>query len=215
MTGNSAASVTPDFLYLPGFLTPGEADRLFDSLRDGLDWEQREIVLFGRRVLQPRLVAWYGDPDAVYRYSGLTLQPRPWPGVLRALRPRIERKTGCSFNAVLANAYRDGADSMGWHSDDESELGPRPCIASLSLGAERNFLLRTRDPDAQGRRSSRRMVLAHGSLLLMRGDSQVRYQHCLPKTRRRVGLRINLTWRRIRPQETRAVAPAGASPMKR
>ena len=118
---------------------------------------------------------------------------------------------------MLANGYRDGNDSMGWHSDDEPELGPNPCIASLSLGAERAFLLRPRKPDAAGKRPSARLVLAHGSLLVMRGASQARYQHCLPKTRRPVGPRINLTFRRVAAQETRAAAPApdGASPMKR
>lgn len=215
MTDNCAPWATPDFRYQPGFLAPGEADRLFDSLWRNLHWERREIVLFGRRLLQPRLVAWYGDPGASYRYSGLTLQPRPWPRALAGLRRQIERRSGCRFNAVLANGYRDGADSMGWHSDDEPELGVRPCIASLSLGAERVFLLRPRTPDAHGKRPSMRQVLEHGSLLLMRGDSQALYQHSLPKTRRPVGPRINLTFRRVAVQETRAAAPDGASPMNR
>jgi alkylated DNA repair dioxygenase AlkB len=206
---------TPEFRYLPGFLARDEADGLFEELWRGLHWEQREIVLFGRRLLQPRLIAWYGDTGAEYRYSGQTLHPRPWPPALAELRRRIERRTACSFNAVLANGYRDGADSMGWHSDDEPELGLQPCIASLSLGAERVFLLRPQKADASGRRTSNRLLLAHGSLLLMRRESQARYQHCLPKTRRPVGPRINLTFRRIAVQETRAAAPDGASPMKR
>ena len=206
---------TSEFRYWPGFIGPAEADRLFDRLWRNLDWERREIVLFGRRMMQPRLVAWYGDPGAAYRYSGQTMQPRPWPRHLRSLREQIEARTGCAFNAVLANGYRDGSDSMGWHSDDEPELGPRPCIASLSLGAERTFLLRPRAPDGEGKRPSVRRVLEHGSLLVMRGDSQARYQHALPKTRRQVGRRINLTFRRVAVQETRAAAPDGASPMKR
>jgi len=215
MTDSCANWATAEFRYLPGFIARGEADRLLERLWRELHWERREIVLFGRRVLQPRLVAWYGDAGATYRYSGVTLQPRPWAAELEALRRRIERETACPFNAVLANAYRDGADSMGWHSDDEPELGPRPAIASLSLGAERVFLLRPRQPDATGKRRSKRLILGHGSLLLMRGDSQARYQHCLPKTRRPVGRRINLTFRWVVPQDTRAAAPEGASPIKR
>lgn len=206
---------TPEFRYLPGFIASREADRLFEELWRGLHWERREIVLFGRRLLQPRLVAWYGDPGADYRYSGVTLHPRPWHRELDALRRRISSHTACRFNAALANGYRDGADSMGWHSDDEPELGPQPCIASLSLGAERVFLLRPRKPDATGSRRSTRLLLGHGSLLLMRGEAQARYQHCLPKTRRPVGARINLTFRWVSAQETRAAAPEGASPIKR
>jgi alkylated DNA repair dioxygenase AlkB len=215
MTDSCASWDTPEFRYLPGFIARPEADRLLEDLWRELHWERREIVLFGHRMLQPRLVAWYGDAGAVYRYSGVTLQPRPWPGSLTALRRRVESQSACRFNAVLANGYRDGADSMGWHSDDERELGAQPCIASLSLGAERVFLLRPRQPDATGVRRSKRVLLGHGSLLLMRGDSQARYQHCLPKTRRPVGPRINLTFRWVGPQETRAAAPAGASPIKR
>jgi alkylated DNA repair dioxygenase AlkB len=200
MTARCAPWDGPEFHYLPGFLARPEADRLFQDLWAGLDWEQREIVLFGRRRLQPRLVAWYGDSGAAYRYSGVTLQPRPWPPTLRAVRRRVEQQAGCAFNSVLANAYRDGADSMGWHSDDEPELGPRPCIASLSLGAARVFLLRPRGREPGVRRTSSRRVLEHGSLLLMRGDSQARFQHAVPKTRRPVGVRINLTFRFVQPR---------------
>jgi len=215
MTASFAHWATPDFSYVPGFLARGEADAALATLREELGWAQREITLFGRRVLQPRLIAWYGDAGAVYRYSGLTLYPRAWHPLLRELRDRIEGHSGCAFNAVLANAYRDGADSMGWHSDDEPELGTRPCIASLSLGAERAFLLRPREPDAGGKRPSLRLVLEHGSLLLMRGDSQARYRHSLPKTRRPVGLRVNLTFRQVVVQEARAAAPGAESPRKR
>lgn len=215
MTGNCAPSATPDFEYLREFLPAAEADRSFEVLWRELDWERRAITLFGRRVLQPRLVAYYGDPRAAYTYSGLTWRPRPWHPVLLELKARIERRSGCIFNAVLANGYRDGADSMGWHSDDEAELGDRPCIASLSLGAERVFLVRPKAVDAKGERRSKRLPLEHGSLLLMRGESQARFQHSVPKTRRPVGPRINLTFRRVFDQETRVAAPEGASPTKR
>lgn len=215
MTGNCARWDSSELEYDPGFLAAPEADRLFQILWRELAWEQREITLFGRRVQQPRLLAWYGDPPAAYTYSGLTLRPRPWHPALFELKSKIERRSGCVFNAVLANGYRDGADSMGWHSDDEAELGERPCIASLSLGAARTFLLRPRERGADGKRTSERLVLGHGSLLMMRGDSQARFQHCVPKTRRPVGPRINLTFRRVGIQETRVAAPDGASPTKR
>lgn len=161
-------------------------------LRDELEWEQREILMFGRRVLQPRLVAWYGDAEAVYRYSGDTLTPRPWHPVLSNLRDRLTRICDCPFNSVLANGYRDGRDRMGWHCDDEKELGPRPVIASLSLGQERGFLLRR-----NGEKRSHRLMLADGSLLIMRGTSQAEFRHALPGSKKPMGWRINLTFRRI------------------
>lgn len=182
------------FEYIPEFLNPDEADRFLASLWNELNWMQAEITMFGRKVMQPRLIAWYGDPGANYAYSGLSLNPRPWHPVLLELKNRIEALTAGRFNSVLANAYRNGRDSMGWHRDDEKELGPRPTIASLSLGAERRFLVREK-----GRKSSG-LALEHGSLLLMQGDCQARFQHSLPKTQRDTGLRINLTYRDIRSQ---------------
>jgi len=186
------------FRLFPQFLPAAEADQALDCLWQELEWSQKEIVLFGRRVVQPRLVAWYGDPGAVYRYSGLTLTPLAWHPLLRQLGDRIERVSGNRFNAVLANAYRDGRDSMGWHSDDEPELGDAPVIASLSLGATRRFLLRRRVPGKVKPNPSIELSLDHGSLLLMQGESQKRYQHALPRTRRPVTLRINLTYRLVR-----------------
>lgn len=191
-----AESWIPQFFeYIPGFLDDAEAGGLLARLWRELDWSQREISLYGRRVLQPRLVAWYGDSGAVYSYSGLTLQPLPWHPALLQLRERIGSRAGHPFNAVLANAYRDGRDSMGWHSDNEKELGPRPVIASLSLGAPRRFVLRParRPPDAGA--GSRAVTLEHGSLLVMRAGCQQRYQHALPRTRQPTALRINLTYR--------------------
>ncbi len=188
----------PDaFEYHPAFLDVAEADAALERLWGELEWSQTEITLFGRRVLQPRLVAWYGDPGASYTYSGLTLDPLAWHPLLTRLRARLEAFTGRRFNSVLANAYRDGADSMGWHRDDEPELGPEPYIASLSLGGERRFLLRPLALENGKRARSRGMALAHGSLLIMKGRSQKDFQHALPKTRRPCGLRINLTYRNI------------------
>lgn len=169
-----------------------EPQRWFQDLWRGLDWQAREITIFGRRVMQPRLVDWYADPGVTYRYSGIELGPRAWPARLDALRRRLDSELGRGFNSVLCNAYRDGRDSMGWHADDERELGAAPTIASLSLGAVRRFRIRPR-----GGGASMAIDLAPGSLLLMGGDSQHRYQHALPKTRRPVGARINLTFREV------------------
>ena len=201
MTGSFLNWTNPDFEYREAFLAPGEADACLQRLWQELDWEQREITLFGRCVLQPRLVAWYGDRDAHYAYSGLRLEPRPWHPLLLALKGRVEGASGSRFNSVLANAYRDGNDSMGWHSDDEPELGTRPQIASLSLGVERTLLLRRAAALRKPGEKSRKLLLAHGSLLLMRGNSQEQFQHSVPKTRSVTGLRINLTYRMVRGQE--------------
>jgi len=191
----------PDcFEYYPRFLGQLDADRVRQTLWQELSWSQQEITIFGRRVMQPRLTAWYGDPSAVYSYSRLKLVPSDWHSELLKLKSRLEEFTGCAFNSVLANAYRDGNDSMGWHRDNEPELGDRPCIASLSLGAARRFLLKPVRPVVEGPSRSSGLTLDHGSLLIMFGDSQRKYKHSLPKTRRAIGLRINLTFREIRPR---------------
>ena len=161
-------------------------------MRDGLAWRQETLRLFGRSIPQPRLSTWYGDPGAHYRYSGLHLDPLPWHPALHALRTRLRRRLGHDFNSVLANRYRYGRDSMGWHSDDEPELGDEPLIASLSLGATRRFRLRHR-----ARGETLDLDLDHGSLLIMAGTLQRHWQHQLPRTRRPLGERLNLTFRRI------------------
>jgi len=188
------------FCYFESFLTPGAANRLLSIFWHELQWSRQEIVLFGKNVMQPRLTAWYGDPGTSYTYSGLRQEPLPWHPQLQALRQRLQEHCDAEFNSVLANAYRDGSDSMGWHSDDEPELGDEPLIASISLGAQRAFLVRPRAKPPRGKRISEKLSPASGSLLLMRGASQRRYQHAVPKTRREVGLRINLTYRMVKTQ---------------
>lgn len=177
----------------PDFVAAPEADAWLERLRRELDWQQREIVLFGRRVMQPRLVAWHGDPGVRYRYSGTTLRANGWTACLHEICVRVEHRLGVSFNSVLCNLYRDGADGMGWHADDEPELGKIPVIASLSLGEMRRFLLRRRDDHAQ----KLELWLPHGSLLVMQGDLQRHWQHALPKTKCSAGPRINLTFRQV------------------
>lgn len=173
-----------------------EATAWFAALMQEVLWEQHWLTLFGRRIAAPRLSAWYAEPGCSYRYSGLGLAPQPFTPVLEEIRARTEALAGHGFNSVLLNLYRDGADGMSWHSDDEPELGPAPLIASLSLGATRRLLLRRRDAH-QVRLG---LDLSDGSLLLMEPPLQRHWQHSVPKTRRAAGPRINLTWRRILPR---------------
>jgi alkylated DNA repair dioxygenase AlkB len=177
----------------PSAFPPEEALGLFDALRRTIDWQQESILMFGRRVPVPRLVAWHGDPGTSYTYSGTLHRPLPWNPPLVRIRDRVAELCDARFNAVLLNLYRDGRDGMGWHADDEPELGCDPVIASVSLGATRRFCLRHRK-----RRNLRLDVpLPHGSLLCMSGPTQHRWVHALPKTRAAVGERINLTFRLI------------------
>lgn len=174
-------------------LDPGQ---LFALLRAQLPWEQHSIRIDDRLIAQPRLSSWHGE--VVHKYASLAheLMPHSWSPLLDGLRTRIEGIAGARFNSMLANLYRDGQDAIGWHADDEPELGPHPLIASLSLGAARRFAMRRRDDHRQ----TCRIVLEHGSLLLMGGKMQRRWQHALPRTTLSVGERINLTFRLTLPR---------------
>lgn len=185
-----------DIHYAETWLRREEADALFESLRHDIAWERHRLSLFGREVDSPRLSCWIGDPGTTYVYSRTRFEPRPWLPALLTLRERLQVSCGARFNSVLANLYRDGQDSMGWHSDDEPELGPRPVIASVSLGAERRFRVRRKAPRGT-RVTPLGLPLAHGSLLCMAGDTQRHYQHDLPKVAGVTGARINLTFRWI------------------
>lgn len=180
--------------YVSNWLANSAADTYFEQLRRELKWRQDTIKLYGRSVKIPRLQAWYGDPHCYYRYSGLALAPQPWTSALTELKIRCEQATENRFNSVLANLYRNGNDGMGMHADDEPELGKRPTIASITLGAERAFVLKHK---LSGEKH--RLVLEHGSLLVMAGNTQRYYQHGLAKTTRKLDARINLTYRYIYP----------------
>jgi alkylated DNA repair dioxygenase AlkB len=177
----------------PQALAPAEADSLFAALRSGIQWQVEDIVIFGQRRRVPRLVAWHGDPGTGYTYSGTMHEPQSWTPELRRLLDRVQALTGHAYNSILLNLYRDGNDGMGWHADDEPELGRNPVIASVSLGATRRFKLRHR----RHRDVTATLELAHGDVLLMAGTTQHAYVHAVPKTARVVGERINLTLRRI------------------
>lgn len=166
------------------------AEQLQRRLLEELQWEQRSIQLFGRSVLQPRLIAWCGEFP--YRYSGQTLEARAWTSTCERACRLVEQTTECPFNHLLANLYRDGNDSMGFHADNESELGPQPQVASASFGATRRFRLK---PRKRGEALS--LELRHNSLLLMAGATQAHYVHGVPKQPGVHAPRLNLTFRRV------------------
>ena len=176
-----------------------EAEEDFKRLEDLPDWEQHSIVLFGKELPEPRLTAYYGDEGAAYTYSKKQREPVPMPNVVQALRLTAERLCGQPFNSALLNFYRDGQDSMGWHSDKEAELGPDPSVASFSFGAERWFSLRLNPKENPSSEKPIKLLLEHGSLLLMGPDVQKHYQHALPKTAKgqTTGPRINVTFRHV------------------
>ena len=183
-----------DISYAERVLLPLPQQTLLDRLIAEIRWRRETIWMWGKTYLQPRLIAWYGDPGATYTYSGLQLEPLPWTPLLADVKATVERLADAPFNSVLLNYYRDHRDSMGLHSDDEAELGARPVIASLSLGAERTLILKHR-----GDRTRRqvRLPLAGGSLLLMRGDTQRNWKHGINKETQPCRPRVNLTFRRI------------------
>jgi alkylated DNA repair dioxygenase AlkB len=176
----------------PAWLPPDQATEILCALGRELRWEARAIWLFGRRILQTRLVAWAGERP--YRYSGQTLEPRPFSPTLLRVLERIEARTGERMNHVLANRYRSGEDRMGMHADDEPELGPNPVVLSVSLGATRRFVLRAK----RGGKDALRFALAlgHGDLLLMGGSCQHHFRHGVPAVKA-AGERISLTCRRL------------------
>ncbi len=180
--------------YQPGWVDAAVADAWLAALVDETPWQQPELFIHGRYHRVPRLTAWYGEPEARYRYSGKLHQPLPWTPLLDEIRRQIVRAVGQPLNAVLLNYYRDGQDSMGWHSDAEAELGRNPLIASLNLGGSRRFDLRR----VGSTRIGHSLTLEHGSLLVMRGPTQHHWQHQVAKTRQPCAPRLNLTFRLIR-----------------
>ncbi len=174
----------------PELFSKPESDELYTQLQQQTAWTQEPIKIFGKLVMQPRLTACYGEKAVAY--SGIIMQIHPWTALLLDVKQRVEQIAGVAFNSVLLNYYRDGNDSMGWHRDNERELGLQPVIASVSFGAPRIFKLRTyKEHD-----HAISVPLPHGSLLLMQGDSQHIWEHSLPKSKIQEG-RINLTFRQI------------------
>lgn len=183
-----------EVLLLRNFHLPLPTTELLRELIDETHWRSEEITVWGKRHRQPRLTAWFGDAGRTYTYSGISMEPLPWTPRLAELRVLVEAACEETFNSVLLNYYRDERDSMGLHSDDEPELGPKPIIASLSVGEVRvltfKHKLRTDLPTIQ-------LPLESGSLLLMKGDTQRFWKHGIVKSAKALGARVNLTFRRI------------------
>lgn len=173
-------------------IPPQTADSCMQSLQREIAWQQDQVVMFGKRIVTARRVAWYGDAPFRYTYSRVTRTARPWTDTLRELRALVQDAAGERFDACLLNFYRDGSEGMGWHSDGERDLVPGGAIASVSLGAERRFAFRHRTS-----RETVSLELEHGSLLIMRGETQRHWLHRLPPTRRVSTPRINLTFRQM------------------
>lgn len=176
--------------YLGRVLGSKEAWKYHDALLQKVPWKRDEAIIFGRRIVTAREVAWYGDASFRYTYSGTTKEALPWNEELRALKELIEQRTATTFNSCLLNLYHDGSEGMAWHSDDEKSLGRHATIASLSLGAERKFCLKHKR-----RPPSVVMLLEHGSLLVMKDTTQTNWLHSIPKSKRVLTPRINLTFR--------------------
>ena len=182
-------------LLYENFYPPNESDILFKSLLENINWQQHQIKIFGKLIDQPRLTAFYGDAEKPYTYSGLTLNPSSWNKELNIIKADIEANSNAIFSSVLLNYYRDGRDSMGWHADDEKELGKNPIIASMSFGASRNFQLKH---NYRKDLPKVNIELTHGSLLIMKGSTQHYWKHQIPKTTKQLDPRINLTFRQIK-----------------
>lgn len=179
---------------IPEFILKEKAFLLFKHLQSNISWEQHYVTIFGRRMASPRLSAWYGERNTNYSYSGQHLTPTPWTTRLQTIRNTIKEKLDLDFNSVLINYYRTGSDNMGWHSDDETTLGKNPIIASLSLGGTRRFVLKHKSRKDLGKLE---YDLGNGDLLIMSGSTQHFWKHQIPRTRKHVKPRINLTFRRI------------------
>ena len=182
------------FEHAPGFIAPEHQAEVMERILSEVTTERSEIRIFGQVYETPRLMAWHGDPGAAYAFGSQNFDPKPWTPTLEALRAALSAREGVRFNSCLVNLYRDGSDSIAYHADDEPELGPTDDdvrIASLSLGATRRFRLK-------GPEGTQGFNLAGGDLVVMRGTLQRTHKHCVPKTKKPVGARLNLTFRVIR-----------------
>ncbi|MEJ7823146.1 MAG: alpha-ketoglutarate-dependent dioxygenase AlkB [Chitinophagaceae bacterium] len=182
-----------ELLYYPTFFDKNESDKLFTSLLENISWQQDKIMMYGKELPLPRLSAWYGENQKPYTYSGITLQPLPWTEELILIKSKIEEVAKVKFSSVLLNRYRDGQDYVGWHADDEKELGKNPVIGSVNFGATRKFQLRRKDDHKQ----KFEVDLQHGTYLVMQQATQHFWQHQVPKTAKKIGERLNLTFRVI------------------
>ena len=178
--------------YINNFFDADAADSLFDSLLGSLTWESDQIQMFGKLLTTARKVAWVGDPECLYTYSGIQKTPQNWTNELLKIKAQLEQVTGSTYNSCLLNLYHTGAEGMGWHSDNEKELDSKTSIASISLGARRKFAFRHKQD-----KTTTSVFLEHGSLLIMHPPIQEHWHHSLLKTKTVIDPRINLTFRKI------------------
>ncbi|MEG3660122.1 alpha-ketoglutarate-dependent dioxygenase AlkB [Arenibacter palladensis] len=183
-----------DIVYYPHFLGAKEADHYFKSIKATTPWQQDDITVFGKTYPQPRLTALFGENSKPYSYSNITMHPHAFTAGLLELRNKLQMEIGVPFTSCLLNLYRNGQDSNGWHSDDEKALGKNPIIASISLGQERYFHLKHK----LKKDLKQKLLLEHGSLLLMKGETQHCWYHQIPKTAKTIQERINITFRVIK-----------------
>lgn len=167
-------------------------ENAFQRLKNETQWSQKIVNMYGEQVRQPRLTAWYGDPECTYVYSKIINEALPWSNILTGMRAQLRDMLGVDFNSVLLNFYRNGQDSIGFHSDDEPELGPQPTIVSLSFGATRTFIFRHKEK----RYRDIPIELKDQTMLLMMGETQDNWLHGINKVAD-AGERINLTFRQI------------------
>ncbi|MHC5610844.1 MAG: alpha-ketoglutarate-dependent dioxygenase AlkB family protein [Nostoc sp.] len=184
-----------EIILYPSYFTEEESDGILQRLFMEVNWRQDKIKCYGKEIDLPRLTAWYGDTDKSYTYSNIVMNPIPWTPVLLFIKDRVEEIAQVSFNSVLLNFYRDGKDSISWHSDDEQELGKYPVISSVSFGGERKLQFRHK---SNKNLKKLELNLTNGSLLIMKGKTQEYWQHQIAKTSRTVMPRINLTFRIIK-----------------
>lgn len=182
-----------DAVLYNSFFNTQESSCFLKSLTQEITWKQEPIKLFGKLIMQPRLTAWYGNQEKPYSYSGITMRATPFNDSLLQIKEPIQKLANCAFSSALLNYYRNGQDSMGWHRDNEKELGPEPIIASVSFGATRSFQFR----NYENKKLVKSVELTNGSLLLMRGVTNHFWEHRIAKTTKPVGARINITFRII------------------
>ncbi|PCI76511.1 MAG: alpha-ketoglutarate-dependent dioxygenase AlkB [SAR86 cluster bacterium] len=178
----------------PQIVNSAEATQMFETLIADIPWRQESLKIAGKLRAIPRLQCWMGDRTSEYGYSGVRLTPCPWHATVKSIHDSVAELSGTNFNSVLINFYRNGQDSVAWHADDEAELGDTPVIASVSLGAERIFELKHKQ---QTPARKYKLLLRHGSLLIMAGTMQQYWLHRLPKVKGLQEARINLTFRNI------------------
>ncbi len=183
-----------DISYFSDFITQEKANIFFERFKKTIPWQQDDIKVFGKIYAQPRLTALFAGNKNSYSYSNITMHPHEFTPELLEIKKKLENKIDVSFTSCLLNLYRDGQDSNGWHADNEKELGTNPVIASITLGQERYFHLKHRTK----KELKHKLLLEHGSLLLMKGATQHHWLHQIPKTKKLIKERINLTFRVIK-----------------